>query len=446
VGGFRSNVNFAFGKQPTSAITAGTLNPVISIAGTSANPIVVSNIVIAGCSAACIQVGTSPTFGATSVTLDRINVSSNSTSTVAPLFIEGAGFGVFSHDSVAISNSSAPAVDICGVGQVYLDNFHVSNHGVKIECGANFGGAAVSTLHFQHMLSEAIADPALFSFDLSTAAGSYSITLGPQIHMADNVSGAGLYLLRRTDTASVALNIQLLGGLDGWATQMTSGLRVGDAISGFGSEQAVNFVAGQPTQGVLFRGFLVAPGDRHSFGRASGTTNTTLTVNQVNTGNPGVIFQNMSGGAQGDLFQTQYSNGNPRFAVYDTTDIGGGAGWKLYNNAATFSALFTVTPTANRQWTFQDASDTVVGRATTDSLTNKDLKLRDQGQCTMAAGACAAQTLAHTYAVAPACIATWTGTGTLTGIIKIASTTTTVTPSSSVGTDTAQVNWVCFGN
>jgi hypothetical protein len=74
------------------------------------------------------------------------------------------------------------------------------------------------------------------------------------------------------------------------------------------------------------------------------------------------------------------------------------------------------------------------------------LQTSDQGQCTMTAGTCAAQKLSSTYGSPPLCFANWTGTGTLAGIIKIASTTTTVTPSSSVGTDTAQVNYVCLGN
>lgn len=71
---------------------------------------------------------------------------------------------------------------------------------------------------------------------------------------------------------------------------------------------------------------------------------------------------------------------------------------------------------------------------------------RENGSCTMAAGTCSAQTLAQTYSAAPACFANWTGAGTLTGLLKVPSTTTTVTPASSVGTDTAVVNWGCFGN
>lgn len=80
------------------------------------------------------------------------------------------------------------------------------------------------------------------------------------------------------------------------------------------------------------------------------------------------------------------------------------------------------------------------------NCTKGRFKLSDQGNCTMAAGTCAAQNLASTYASAPLCTATWDGTGALAGSIKIASTTTTVTPSSSNGADTAHVNWMCFGN
>jgi hypothetical protein len=69
----------------------------------------------------------------------------------------------------------------------------------------------------------------------------------------------------------------------------------------------------------------------------------------------------------------------------------------------------------------------------------------DTGTCTMAAGTCAAQTLSHTYQTAPFCFATWTGGGALAGQVKVPSTTTTVTPASSNGADTAVVNWSCQG-
>ena len=43
----------------------------------------------------------------------------------------------------------------------------------------------------------------------------------------------------------------------------------------------------------------------------------------------------------------------------------------LRNVANTFTSFFTNTNTASRTYTLQDSSDTLVGRATTDTLTNK---------------------------------------------------------------------------
>ena len=45
----------------------------------------------------------------------------------------------------------------------------------------------------------------------------------------------------------------------------------------------------------------------------------------------------------------------------------------LRNVANTFTSFFTSTATASRTYTLQDSSDTLVGRATTDTLTNKTL-------------------------------------------------------------------------
>jgi hypothetical protein len=80
-------------------------------------------------------------------------------------------------------------------------------------------------------------------------------------------------------------------------------------------------------------------------------------------------------------------------------------------------------------------------------ILNKGLRIADQGTCTMAAGTCSTQTLSHTYSAAPVCTGNWNGSGgALTGFLKFPSTTTTVTPASTVGTDTPQINWICFGN
>ena len=84
--------------------------------------------------------------------------------------------------------------------------------------------------------------------------------------------------------------------------------------------------------------------------------------------------------------------------------------------------------------------------STDNSLTSYLPFFAVKGSCTMASGTCSAQTFAgsQTLQFAPQCFGSWTGTGTLTGILKFPSTTTTVTPASSVGTDSAQVNFVCM--
>lgn len=73
------------------------------------------------------------------------------------------------------------------------------------------------------------------------------------------------------------------------------------------------------------------------------------------------------------------------------------------------------------------------------------LKIKDQGNCTMVSGVCPSQTLGHTYGAAPICFGNSNGTGTLTGILKMPSTTTAVVPTSTINTDTAHINWVCLG-
>lgn len=73
------------------------------------------------------------------------------------------------------------------------------------------------------------------------------------------------------------------------------------------------------------------------------------------------------------------------------------------------------------------------------------LTLKDEGSCTMSAGACPSQTLGHSYTVGPYCIGNWTGSGTFTGVLKFPTTASTVTPTSTINTDTAVISWVCFG-
>jgi hypothetical protein len=68
------------------------------------------------------------------------------------------------------------------------------------------------------------------------------------------------------------------------------------------------------------------------------------------------------------------------------------------------------------------------------------------GTCTMAAGTCPATNFTTPFNSVPTCTCSWNGSGTLTGIVKCSATTAAVTPSSSVNTDTANMNYLCAGN
>lgn len=62
--------------------------------------------------------------------------------------------------------------------------------------------------------------------------------------------------------------------------------------------------------------------------------------------------------------------------------------------------------------------------------------------CTMSSGTCT-YTFANAYPSAPKCVATWNGTGTLSGILKAVPGTSSVVVTSTVGTDNDVVNIIC---
>jgi hypothetical protein len=68
------------------------------------------------------------------------------------------------------------------------------------------------------------------------------------------------------------------------------------------------------------------------------------------------------------------------------------------------------------------------------------------GTCTMSSGQCAAIVFATAYKTTPTCTVTWTGTGTLTGLLSSQRTSSGLRPHSSVGSDSAVVDWKCQGN
>lgn len=74
------------------------------------------------------------------------------------------------------------------------------------------------------------------------------------------------------------------------------------------------------------------------------------------------------------------------------------------------------------------------------------LSLSDtNGTCTMTSGQCAPIVFANAYKTTPTCTVTWTGTGTLTGLLSSQRTSSGLQPKSSVGSDSAVVDWKCQG-
>ena len=69
-----------------------------------------------------------------------------------------------------------------------------------------------------------------------------------------------------------------------------------------------------------------------------------------------------------------------------------------------------------------------------------------QGTCSMTSGACTLVTFATPFNSTPSCQVNWTGSGVLTGILSSNRVTSSIQPKSSIGSDTAQVDWSCFGN
>jgi len=127
--------------------------------------------------------------------------------------------------------------------------------------------------------------------------------------------------------------------------------------------------------------------------------------------------------------------GTGEYISVDGTFNGNVTGGVLNGAAGTQVEVHDRTPTTG-SLAIRSPKQTYTGR----------FKISDQGSCTMTAGACAAQSLVSTYAAAPNCVCTLTGTGALAGKISCPSTTTASTPASSDGADTAVVNWLCLGN
>lgn len=159
----------------------------------------------------------------------------------------------------------------------------------------------------------------------------------------------------------------------------------------------------QRVEGYLFVGL----------GNASGAENTTGSITSATTSASGNLFF----GSDANALISRLAGAQPRLQF-------------VANQASTTGGLLQI---------FADGR---VGFGAANRF-----QVVDQGLCTMAAGACSTQTFGSTYLQNPVCLGNWTGTGTLTGILKLNSgALSSVTITSSVGTDTAQIAWACFGN
>lgn len=185
--------------------------------------------------------------------------------------------------------------------------------------------------------------------------------------------------------------------------------------------------------------------------QANGSTNTaevTITGNDMKNG---AMADAAYASGAGAVVHWGINNGNLPLVAVDggmiRSDVGSAiVGTTVTSTVGTGTAPFSVastTPVANLA--VENCSGCLLQGASQVKPRGR-FKLADQGQCTMVAGSCTGQNLGSTYNTTPLCMVTWTGTGKLTGILKVTSTHTMVTPGSSVDTDTAQVNWMCFGN
>lgn len=283
--------------------------------------------------------------------------------------------------------------------------------------------------------------------------------------------------------AAIGVNYPTGGGGDSWVTGSFSQNAIGRQNSGSGS--AMNFT-----------NIVYDDNTTTAINRLSTTTITVTDIspNWENTSNenPFIVFtDNQSQGTQqfiGGMVQNDSSSGAMNngcanstaqcyFNVVGTGSASSNSVTLIVKGLTIFSAGQTVTQAfflGNSQYDIDvsyagtqptnlfNTSMTgalkyaLVGgsAATRISLGAQNFKaagrfnFTDSGVCTMTAGTCTLQTFPSglTYSSVPNCFLTWTGTGTLTGILKPGATTTSVTPTSSVGTDTAQISWVCFGS
>jgi hypothetical protein len=136
-------------------------------------------------------------------------------------------------------------------------------------------------------------------------------------------------------------------------------------------------------------------------------------------------------------------NGTQTATASGTNPLSGASAGDVAAIDANGNLEYTASPILPNATSFLNLTGSGNGSHIQTHAATKDIS----GTCTMTAGACSAITFSTSYTAEPACVGSWDGqTGTLSGILKMMTTTSGITPTSTVGTDTAKIFYVCLGN
>jgi hypothetical protein len=261
-------------------------------------------------------------------------------------------------------------------------------------------------------------------------------------------------------TSNLAVNIST----NGTANQVW-GMNSGASAQGWQSQIFSSLTTtGTSGAATLSGGVLNIPQYSGSGGLPSGLsfTSPTLTISSATNGNGALALSGntsgtatltapaIAGTASNPIASTNVFTGpdtssqtEPTWGFSDsaTTGIGEGAPGSLFANATNINFAIGGVTKAGITSAGNLSMSSAGGHLTSNATGNDRV-----GTCTMSSGACTAITFTTAYTSAPACQVTWTGAGTLTGLLSSNPATTGLQPKSSVLTDTAVVAWLCFGN